>query len=165
MFSQIDKNFMELALNEAKTCYSRGDLPVGAVLTIDNNLEGIAGNYAKTNGDWISHAELSLLHKVSWKIKKDGGKMSRLYTTWETCSMCAHASSICRVDEIIYACPDPIGGAAKTNPEYLVSWSKKHWPKFREGPFKKESYNLLVKYMEENKRWANFLKKFKSLSL
>jgi len=46
---------------------------VGAVLVINGNLEGIAGNSAKTNGNWASHAENPLLHKVSWKIKEKKG--------------------------------------------------------------------------------------------
>ena len=162
MFSQIDENYMGLALNEAKNCYSRGDLPVGAVLTISDNLEGIAVNAAKTNGDWTSHAENSLLHKVSWKIKSNKGATSKLYTTWEPCLMCTGSAILSRVDEIIYACPDPLGGMSKVNPSYLGIWNKKHWPIFKQGPFKQESYNLLVKYMEENKKyWENFLKSFK----
>jgi len=162
MFSQIDINFMSLALNEAKNCYSRGDLPVGAVLTIDNNLEGIAGNSAKTNGDWTSHAENSLLHNVSWKLKNNKLGTARLYTTWEPCLMCAGAAILSRVDEIIYASPDYVGGISHINPEHLGEWYKKHWPIFREGPLKEESYNLLVQYMKENKKiWGTFLEKFK----
>lgn len=166
MFSQIDENFMRMAMNEAYNCYSRGDLPVGAVLTIDNNLEGISGNSARTNGDWTSHAENSLLHKVSWKIKLNQEKTSRLYTTWEPCLMCTGASILSRVNEIIYACPDPIGGMAKIDPKDLGYWNNKHWPAFREGPFKEESYALLIKYMEENKKnWGTFLEKFKNINL
>lgn len=75
MFSQIDENFMRLALNEAENCYKRGDLPVGAVLTISGELAGVSGNSAKTNGDWTTHAENSLLHNVSWKIKQKKGNM------------------------------------------------------------------------------------------
>jgi tRNA(adenine34) deaminase len=162
MFNEDDIKYMEMALNEAKNCYLRGDIPVGAVLTIDNKLEGISGNSANTNGDWISHAENSLLYSVSWKIKNNRNSLSKLYTTWEPCLMCTGAAIISRVDEIIYACPDPLGGQSKTNPSFLGSWNEKHWPIFREGAFKQESYGLLVKYMEENsERWGNFLKEFK----
>jgi len=161
----IDEKYMRIALNEAYESYNRGDLPVGAVLTIDNSFEGISGNSANTNEDWTSHAENSLLHKVSWKIKKNPDGFSRLYTTWEPCLMCTGASILSRVNEIIYACRDPIGGVAKLNPKDLGQWYKKHWPVFREGPFREESYNLLVKYMEENEIWKNFLVKFKRISL
>jgi tRNA(adenine34) deaminase len=162
MFSQIDENFMKLALNEAENCYCRGDLPVGAVLTINDNLEGITGNSARTNGDWTSHAENSLLHKVSWKIKKSPkGAISKLYTTWEPCLMCTGATVLSRVDEIIYACPDPLGGMSKVDKSLLGIWNEKHWPYFREGPFKEESYELLIRYMKENKKiWGEFLKGF-----
>jgi len=151
-----------MAMNEAYNCYKRGDLPVGAVLTINDNLEGIAGNSAKTNGDWTSHAENSLLRKVSWKIKQNSKSTVRLYTTWEPCLMCTGASVLSRINEIIYASPDPLGGMAKKDPKNFGDWNAMHWPTFREGPFKQESYGLLVKYMEENKEiWGNFLSKFK----
>ncbi|MBT3405288.1 nucleoside deaminase [archaeon] len=162
MFNQIDQNFMRLALNEAENCYARGDIPVGAVLTIDNNLEGIAGNSSNNNGDWISHAENSLLQKVSWKIKQKPKGIVRLYTTWEPCMMCAGAAVLSRVNEFVYACPDPNGGFSKVDPKDLGPWYEKHWPTFREGPFKRESYELLKKHMEENiGRWGNFLENFK----
>jgi len=161
MFNQIDENFMRIAMNEAYNCYNRGDLPVGAVLTINNNLEGVSGNSARTNGDWTSHAENSLLQKVSWKIKQNSGATSKLYTTWEPCLMCTGASILSRVNEIVYACPDPLGGMSKVNPAYLGIWNEKHWPIFRGGPFKEESYLLLVKYMKENEKiWGNFLEGF-----
>jgi tRNA(adenine34) deaminase len=162
MFSDTDKYYMSLALGEAKNCYIRGDLPVGAVLTINDNLEGIAGNSAKTNGDWTSHAENSLLHKVSWKIKQSSkGAIAKLYTTWEPCLMCTGAAVLSRINEIVYACPDPLGGMSKVDKSLLGVWNSRHWPTFREGPFKQESYNLLRKYMEENKdNWETFLEAF-----
>jgi tRNA(adenine34) deaminase len=164
--NEIDEFFMEMALNEARNCYSRGDLPVGAVLTIDDKVEGSSGNSTITNRDWISHAENSLLHKVSWKIKNNPEGIAKLYTTWEPCFMCTGAAMVSRVDEIIYSCQDPIGGMSKTNLTYLGEWNKKHWPKFREGPFRHESYNLLVQYMEKHKEiWGNFLEKFKTINL
>jgi len=166
MFNQIDKNFMGIALNEARNCYSRGDLPVGAVLTLDNNLEGVSGNSSKTDGHWISHAENSLLYKVSWKIKNNREKYARLYTTWEPCLMCTGAAILSRVNEIIYACQDPFGGLSKTNIENFPPWYRKRWPIFRQGPFKEESYNLLIKYMKENKDiWEDFFEKFKAIDL
>jgi len=166
MFSQIDINFMQMAMNEARNCYSRGDLPVGAVLTLDNNLEGIAGNSARTNGDWTSHAENSLLHMVSWKIKQNPHKKAILYTTWEPCMMCTGATIVSRINEIIYACQDSIGGMSKIDSSKMGYWNERHWPVFRQGPFAKESYALLLKYMKENQNiWKTFLEKFEKIAL
>jgi FkbM family methyltransferase len=45
---------------------------------------------------------------------------------------------------------------ANKDPKNFGPWNEKHWPFFREGPFKEESYNLLIKYMKENRgNWAN----------
>jgi tRNA(Arg) A34 adenosine deaminase TadA len=45
MFNLIDEKYMRIALNEAYESYNRGDLPVGAVLTIDNSFEGISREF------------------------------------------------------------------------------------------------------------------------
>ncbi len=164
--NESDEFFMYVALNEARNCYFRGDIPVGAVLTIDDKFEGSAGNSTTTNSDWTSHAENSLLHNISGKIKNNKYGISKLYTTWEPCLMCTGAAVLSRVKEIIYACPDPIGGMSKVNPNSLNKWNQEHWPKFVEGPFRHESYNLLVRYMEEHKEiWGSFLEKFKNIIL
>jgi len=74
--------------------------------------------------------------------------------------------SLSRVDEIIYACPDPFGGMTKVNPTNLGSWNSRHWPKFREGPFRGESYNLLLNYMQGHKKiWGDFLEGFQKITL
>ena len=70
-----DTYFMGLALEEAKLSYSRGDLPVGAVLVIDGKLIGRSGNAANTREDWTSHAEYLVLNSFSSAIKKESQKI------------------------------------------------------------------------------------------
>ncbi|MDO8517662.1 MAG: deaminase [Nanoarchaeota archaeon] len=161
-----NNDFMKLALEEAEISYNRGDLPVGAVLTIDNKLIGKDGNSATTNEDWFSHAEASVLNKYSRAIKTskkiDKNTEIILYSSWEPCLMCTSIASLCRVDKIIYSCPDPIGGVSKFNPNNLPDWYNRHWPIFERGLYEKESYNLLIKYMENNiDIWGDFIQKFK----
>ncbi|MDO8623260.1 MAG: nucleoside deaminase [archaeon] len=156
-----EENFMRLAIEEAEIAYQRGDLPVGAVLTINNNLIGRCSNLATTRSDWFSHAESFLLYQFSGAIKKNKEADIKLYTTWEPCLMCASIASLCRISKMIYACSDPVGGIASLNEKNLPNWYHRHWPKIKKGPFEKESYELLTKYMKEHKNvWGDFLSKF-----
>lgn len=136
-------------------------MPVGAVLTINDKLIGRESNLATTRDDWFSHAESSLLSKVSGAIKKNKGSYIKLYSTWEPCLMCASAAFGCRVNKIIFACYDPKGGVSKINPKDFPDWYKEHWPNFEKGEYEKESYELLTRYMREHKDiWGKFLNEF-----
>ena len=164
-FNEKDYEYMKMALEEAKISYNRGDLPVGAVLTIDGNLIGKGGNASNSLDKYSSHAEFIILDMFSRLLKtKDKSSESTLYTTWEPCLMCLAISRMNRLDKIIYACPDPVGGATKMDPKSVSPWYAKDWPKIENGIYRNESYELLSKYMEENKtRWGNFLKKMEDM--
>ncbi len=147
MFNESDFKYMKMALGEAKISFQRGDLPVGAVLTIDEKLIGRGGNCANTLDKWSSHAEFIVLDMFSRTLKnKEKSSVSTLYTTWEPCLMCLSISRMNRLDRIVYACPDPIGGATKLNPSKIGEWYTKKWSKIEHGIYKEESFNMLVKY-------------------
>lgn len=159
---ELDEYFMRIALEEAERGYSRGDLPVGAVLVINNQLIGKSNNATKSKNDWFSHAESNLLSQFSGEIKKNPGSEVKLYTSWEPCLMCTSIASLCRITKIVYACPDPVGGIKSLDAKHLPEWYQRHWPQIKKGPFEEESYNLLIRHMEENPSiWKEFIKKFK----
>ena len=156
-----EKEFMELALEEAKVAYSQGNLPVGAVLVIKGKLVGKEHNSTTTDKNYCSHAESKLISQFSKEIKELRGLDVRLYTTLEPCLMCASIAGLNRIKEIIYACPDNFGGSKNIEINNLPEWYHTHWPKMRQGPFEQESYSLLISYLKENKKdWEKFLERF-----
>jgi len=162
MLSEKER-FMRFAFDEAQEAYAKGNLPVGAVLTIDDFLIGEAHNLNVTKRDWFSHAEAILLSRYSNTIKVNGGKKACLYTTFEPCLMCAGIASLCRVNKIIFAYPDFIGGASRIDKKNLPEWNTRHWPIFKQieqKEYRNDSYELLIKYMKEHKdSWGTFLNK------
>lgn len=70
-FSEKNKVFMKIAIEEARKSLSEGDFPVGAVLVIDDELVGKDRNSIHSNKDWTSHAEIKLLLKYSSLIKNE----------------------------------------------------------------------------------------------
>ena len=65
MATERDYKIMKLILDEAHTSYTRGNLPIGAAITIEDNIIGIGSNNQVTGGDWFSHAENTLIGKYA----------------------------------------------------------------------------------------------------
>lgn len=174
-FTKKEKEFMRIALNEAKKTLKKGNFPVGAILVLDGKIIGKSGNVLNSSKDWISHAESSLIKKKSSLIKKKYLPLIRnhshkfpkieLYTTLEPCLMCLGTAIINRISKIIYLCPDPHGGATKIKPANLSKWYKQKWPEIKEGAYRKESKDLLIEYIERQKEdyWKETLNLFKKI--
>ena len=165
MNTERDKVFMRIALDRAIESYSRGDLPIGAALIINDKLVGVENNKNETNEDWNSHAEVLLIRKYSKLIKKSKKENAKIgiYTTLEPCLMCLGTMFFNRIGRIVYACPDPNGGVAKLNVQNLPEGYAREWPNIeQDNLFAEESYNLLVSYMERNQNWKEVLTSFRT---
>lgn len=164
MSKEKDYEFMKMAMGEAEDGYVRGDLPVGAVLTIDDRYIGRASNTSRTNEHFLFHAEFLLLHNFGGALrKKSKFSVSTLYSTWEPCLHCLGSSVLSRIDKIVYACLDPEGGAMHLNSKTIGSWYEKNWPIIEGGIYEKESCDLLLKYMYENKTETKWISHIESM--
>lgn len=109
-----DKNFMSLALDEARRAYDEGEVPIGAVL-IDEDGILICGEHNRIEqlGDATAHAELLTLRAA---CAKRGRRLTgcTLYSTVEPCAMCAGALVLCRVRRLVYGATDSKFGAAES---------------------------------------------------
>jgi tRNA(adenine34) deaminase len=161
-----DSRFMGLALEQARLSFSEGNFPVGAVLVINGKLIEGDRNLLQTNSDWISHAEIRLLIKHSSLIKKSKKENAviTLYTTLEPCLMCLGTSVLHRISRIIYACPDLYSGATCIKHESLPIGYQIIYPKIEAGALKKESQDLLIKYMDAHisEKWQKASELMKS---
>jgi tRNA(adenine34) deaminase len=108
-----DEFFMDMALREARKAYARGEVPIGAVI-VDKNFRVIARAYnqVETLKDATAHAEMLALTQAEaalgdWRLDD-----CTLYVTKEPCPMCAGAIVHCRPARVVFALPDPKGGAA-----------------------------------------------------
>ena len=167
-FTTQDKKFMKLSLKEAEKSLNNKDFPVGAVLVIDGKLVDKKRNTLHNDKDWTSHAE-SLIIKENSKIIRDKIKNNNskveLYTTLEPCLMCLGTAVLNRISKIVYACPDPHGGATHLNPKNLTKWYERKWPEIKCGLFKEKSYELLVNFMKEknDETWNKILKLYEEM--
>ena len=101
---------MRLALNEAREAFSRGEVPIGAVIVSGGAIVGRGHNLVETLTDVTAHAEIQALTAASATL---GGKYlpdCTLYVTVEPCVMCAGALAWSQIGRIVYGASDPKRG-------------------------------------------------------
>lgn len=169
VFSDKDKEFMNIALNEAKKALNNGDYPVGAVLVINGKLIDKTRNSLHSGNDWASHAESNLIRKHSKLIKQEikyNNSKVELFTTLEPCLMCLGSSVLHRISRIVFSCPDPHGGATNLDKKSLTEWYNRKWPVIEEELFKKDAYNLMIEFMKKQNTnsWNRILKLYENMN-
>ena len=107
-----DDVLMHLALEAAQAAADAGDVPVGAVAVVDGAVVGLQRNRKEELNDPTAHAEILLLRDVSQRLGRWRLPDVTVYCTMEPCAMCAGAMVQARIARLVYAVPDPRGGAA-----------------------------------------------------
>ena len=111
--------FMQLALLEAEEAFEKGEIPVGAVVVLNNKVIAKAHNLTQTLNDVTAHAEMQALtsafHYLGAKYLND----CILYVTLEPCVMCAGALYWAQIGKIVYGASDPKRGYSLINDSLL----------------------------------------------
>ena len=101
-----DVYFMKRALQEAETAFEKNEVPIGAVVVINNKIIARGHNLTETLNDVTAHAEMQAFTAASDFL---GGKYLKgctLYVTLEPCQMCAGASYWAQLGKIVYGARD-----------------------------------------------------------
>ena len=105
-----DNYFMKKALQEAEVAFEKGEIPIGAVIVIDNKIIARAHNLTELLNDVTAHAEMQAITSAANFL---GGKYlinCTLYVTLEPCQMCAGALYWSQISKIVYAARDEVRG-------------------------------------------------------
>ena len=105
-----DNYFMKKALQEAEVAFDKGEIPIGAVIVIDNKIIARAHNLTELLNDVTAHAEMQAITSAANFL---GGKYlinCTLYVTLEPCQMCAGALYWSQISKIVYAARDEVRG-------------------------------------------------------
>jgi tRNA(adenine34) deaminase len=107
----MNRDFLRLALDEAKIAASELEVPVGAVLIHQGKVIATGRNQREKLQSPISHAEIHALLAGAQALKSWRLLDCELYVTLEPCPMCLAACQQARVSRVIYGARDPKGGA------------------------------------------------------
>ena len=109
-----DKYFMEIALSEARRALKKDEVPIGAVIVIENKIISKGHNQPVKSNDPSAHAEIIALRKASKKVKNYRLENAVLYCTVEPCLMCLGAIIHARIKRLVYGASEPKFGAVKS---------------------------------------------------
>ncbi len=93
-------SYMKIALAEAKKAYSKGEVPIGAVIVKNDEIIAKAHNLKETLKSAIAHAEILAIEEASKKINDWRLNDCEMYVTLEPCPMCASAIAQARISKL-----------------------------------------------------------------
>jgi len=105
------EHWMQHALKEAERALEKGEVPIGAVVVLDDKIIGKGHNLSETLQDATAHAEMIAItaacgNQTSWRLEG-----ATLYVTVEPCPMCSGAILLSRIGKVVYGADDPRFGA------------------------------------------------------
>jgi tRNA(adenine34) deaminase len=112
MDRDLDAQYMDLALAQAKKAAAAGEVPIGAIVVLDGAVAAHAYNQPITLRDPSAHAEILAMReaaRVAGNYRLTGAV---LYSTIEPCTMCAGAMIHARIARLVFGAADPRAGAA-----------------------------------------------------
>jgi len=101
---------MRRALALAAEAAAAGEVPVGAVVTLGDEIISETRNSMRGSNDPTAHAEIEAIRAAAAKLGSSRLDECTLWVTLEPCAMCAAAISVARIKELRFAAEDPKGG-------------------------------------------------------
>ena len=148
---ELDRQFMQQALEQAGLAALAGEVPVGAVIVRNGEVIARAFNQPITNHDPSAHAEMLALRQAALSEQNYRLPGTTLYVTLEPCTMCAGAMLHARVDRIVYGAADPKTGAAGSVLDVFSSKQLNHQTIIEGGLMGQECGQLLRDFFKERR--------------
>jgi tRNA(adenine34) deaminase len=136
-------SFMDLALKAAENAGKSGEVPIGCVIVLNNEVVGTAGNRTLTDRDPTAHAEILAIRQAAKVTGSERLVDCDLYVTLEPCAMCAGAISLARIRRLYYGAADPKGGAVDSGVRFFASPTCHHVPEVYSAVGESEAATLL----------------------
>lgn len=152
----IDKSkdlfFMQQALTLAKQGAALGEVPVGAILVLNNEIIGRGFNQPISLNDPSAHAEVLALRQAAHKLNNYRLVNTTLYVTLEPCSMCAGLLVHARIARLVFGAKEPRSGVITSQEEFFNKSFLNHRPSIEGGILAEASTTLLKRFFQERRK-------------
>ena len=142
---------MREALVQAKKALKKGEVPIGAVVVLGDEIIGRGYNQPITTKDPTAHAEIIALKEASNRLDNYRLNEAIIYTTLEPCFMCSGALVHARIKKIIFAAQDTKSGVVVNNGGLIQSEFLNHKVSFEGGILEKQASKLLKDFFLEKR--------------
>ena len=146
-----DAFFMKEALKEATKAGKIDEVPVGAVIVIDDKIIARGHNLRETKKSALGHAEIIAIQKANKKLDAWRLEKATIYVTVEPCLMCGGAIIQSRIKKVVFGTKDPKGGAFGSSTNINDIETLNHHPEVVGGVLESECASIIKDYFS-NKR-------------
>ncbi len=145
------EDLMRAALGEARKAAANGEVPIGAVVDIDDQIVAAAFNKPISSVDPTAHAEILALRMAALKAGNYRLTGATLCVTVEPCAMCVGALVHARIGTLIYGTPEPKTGAVRSTMKLLDDPSWNHRMIVVSGVLADECREMLQAFFKERR--------------
>lgn len=146
-----DITFMQRAIELARRAEQDGEVPVGALVVMENEVIGEGWNRPIGAADPIAHAEIVALRAAASKLSNYRLTGATLYVTLEPCPMCAGAIVLARIARVVFGASDPQAGACGTVFDLLRSSQLNHRAEVQGGVLAEDCSRLLKGFFQSKR--------------
>lgn len=146
-----DQKYMQEALGLAEHAMKQQEVPVGAVVVLENRVIGKGWNQPITNNDPSAHAEIMALRDAATTIGNYRLLNTTLYVTLEPCLMCVGAILLSRIKRLVFGAHDPKTGAAGSVFDVLSDSRNNHTVEVQGGVLDVQSVELLQTFFRQRR--------------
>ena len=145
------RDFMRVALELAEVAARAGEVPIGAVVVIDDEIVGRGHNQPIGLADPTAHAEIVALRAAAAAVRNYRLTGSVLYVTVEPCLMCVGALVHARIGTLVYGATEPKAGAIESARAAHEHPSLNHRFQVISGVLMRESADLVRQFFAERR--------------
>lgn len=142
---------MRRALELAAEAAAAGEVPVGAVVTLGEEIVAEARNAMRCSNDPTAHAEMEAIRAAAARLGTSRLDDCTLWVTLEPCPMCAAAIGLARFKGLRFAADDPKGGGVVHGPRIFTQPTCHHRPDVLGGIGEEEAVKQLRRFFAERR--------------
>ena len=145
---------MRRALDLAAEAAAAGEVPVGAVVSMGDEIIAEARNAMRGSTDPTAHAEMEVIRAAGAKLRTSRLDECTIWVSLEPCAMCAAAIAVARVKSLRFAAEDPKGGGVVHGARIFAQPTCHHRPDVLGGIGEAEAGELLRRFFAERRQKA-----------
>ena len=142
---------MRRALDLAAEAARAGEVPVGAVVTLDGQAVAEARNAMRGSNDPTAHAEMVAIRAAAQALGRARLDGCQLWVSLEPCAMCAGAIALARIESLHFAAEDPKGGGVLHGARVFAQPTCHHRPEVVSGLGEAEAASQLKAFFAERR--------------
>ncbi|MCB4812146.1 tRNA adenosine(34) deaminase TadA [Methylovorus menthalis] len=155
----IDEAFMQQALLLAQAAADAGEVPVGALVVLDDKIIGRGMNAPIGRHDPTAHAEIQAMREAAAAIGNYRLVGCTLYVTLEPCAMCSGAIQHARIARLVYGARDPKTGSCGSVIDLMAEARLNHHTEVAGGILAEECGSMLSRFFSARRASKKALSK------